>query len=203
MQSTSFVLMLLLTSAMAQGTPPSANEAESPKQLVERYWKLETSGERLTTQGWNKLEAFRIHPSPPPQRKVIVVVSPEFSVWDPIVNGSRATVNVDLKSIIGEISPEMRFTRHSTDAIKEGILFKLEHTSKYWELSSDGKALREITGPPQWRIDEPSGKIWLNVDTAIHYVTEIRNKTNDPEIKRNAVQTITRLGAWPTSPAHK
>lgn len=176
----------------ALGAQSTASQEQSPKELVERYWRLETNGERLTTQGWNKLDVLRVRPSPPAQKKVIIVVSPDFSVWDPMFDGSKATVNVGLR-IFGEISPDMRFTKNSTTAIKEGRLFTLARTSKHWEVGPDGKSLHEVTGPSEWRIDELGGKIWLNVRTATTYVVDKRGKTNDPVVKKNADGTLAIL----------
>jgi hypothetical protein len=58
------------------------------------------------------------------------VIAKDYSVWDPWVKGTTAQVNAGLSGILGEIEPQMRFTKHSTTAIKEGFFFNLVLTQK-------------------------------------------------------------------------
>jgi hypothetical protein len=60
---------------------------------------------------------------------------------------------------------------------------------------SDGKLIigkDERTGPEEWQIREPPGLPWTTVNTAVRYVLERREKSNDPVIKKNADKTL----AW-------
>ena len=73
------------------------------------------------------------------------------------------------------------------------IKFDLVLTGKHWELNQDGGVGKEVTGPPEWRIDCSERALWVDVDAAIHYVTQLRDKTIDPAIKKNADQTLAKL----------
>jgi hypothetical protein len=50
-----------------------------------------------------------------------------------------------------------------------------------------------MTGPRAWQIEGPQGAPWTTVNTAIRYVLEMRAKAKDPQIKRNADDTIGQL----------
>jgi hypothetical protein len=60
--------------------------------------------------------------------------------------------------------------------------------------ASDGKTL--IEKKPSylaWQSKDPIAWRWTIVNTAIRYIMEIRAKTSDPEIKKNADKTISTL----------
>jgi len=50
-----------------------------------------------------------------------------------------------------------------------------------------------VGGPMEWRISERGNTIWLGADAAIRYVSDIRNRTTDPEIRKNSTTTIRKL----------
>jgi hypothetical protein len=49
------------------------------------------------------------------------------------------------------------------------------------------------TASPQWKIEEPARVLWLNRETAIRYVAEMRDRTRDPLIKKNADRSLAAL----------
>jgi hypothetical protein len=60
--------------------------------------------------------------------------------------------------------------------------------------ASDGKTLIEKKPSyPAWQFTDPVGWRWTTVNTAIRYTMEMRAKTSDPEIKKNADKTIGTL----------
>ena len=50
-----------------------------------------------------------------------------------------------------------------------------------------------MTGPAAWQIEKTPALAWTTVNTAIRYVLEMRIKTNDPSIKKNADETLEKL----------
>jgi len=60
-------------------------------------------------------------------------------------------------------------------------------------LEFDKQGLKEVSGAREWRIEETDAAIWLTVETAIRYVTQMRDQSNDPVIKRNADRTLAVL----------
>ncbi len=191
----SFLLVLLLNVNATVVLSQTHNDATtSPKALVEEYWKFETHGERVSPGGWKSAERFLLRVAPIPAARRITVVTDKYSVWDPWVNGKTARVNVGVARIWGDVNEDLTFTKHSTRAIKEGVLFKLSLVDKHWETSPDGRTT-EIPGPMEWRIDEPSERVWLNVEAAIGYVQESSKQNNDASIKTNAERTVAKLKA--------
>jgi hypothetical protein len=56
---------------------------------------------------------------------------------------------------------------------------------------------KEKLGPPRWQIKGSPNIFlempWTTVNTAIRYVLEVRSKTTDPVVKKNADNTLTAL----------
>jgi len=65
-------------------------------------------------------------------------------------------------------------------------------TDKLWELGLDGIA-KELTGPPEWRIEDTGFTLRFSINAAIHYVANVRDKTTDPSGKKNTDQTLSKL----------
>lgn len=190
-------LALFLTFVVAAATAQTAgNTMKSPKEVVEEFWGLETNGERLTPEGWNHANRFFVHSTPPPANKVIRVINVS-SVWDPVANDfhalpdGTAEIEVGVLGIWG-IDSKMRFFVASK-TMKSGVLYKLFRTSMHWELGTDGTSATPVGGPLEWRISERDNTIWLGADAAIHYVIDIRDRTTDPEIRKNSTITIRKL----------
>jgi hypothetical protein len=89
----------------AQQTTPTGSES-SPRDIVERVWKLATQGELLSSEGWDKVaREYFLHPVPLPGSKVvlllphgdgeILVVSNDWAVLTPTIKGDKATVAVE------------------------------------------------------------------------------------------------------------
>ncbi|HTC92989.1 MAG TPA: hypothetical protein VK699_06005 [Terriglobales bacterium] len=123
-----------------------------------------------------------------------MVVNGSFAVDELSASGSTATVIVGVGRILGKIDSDMKFIPRSSDAIKQGILFTLIRNQ---EIGADGKTLKDA-GPAQWKIDTKANDnvVWLNLDTAIRYVTEIGNKTTVASTARNIKETLVTLGRY-------
>lgn len=199
-------LALLVTFAVAAATaqPPEAS-IKSPKEVVEEFWQLETNGERLTPAGWNHANRFFVHATPPPANKVIRIINAS-SVWDPIVSAfhvvpdGTAEINVGVLAIWG-IDSDMRFFVASK-TMKSTMLYKLVLTSLHWERGPDGTSATPVGGPLEWRFRETGGTIWLGVDAASRYVIDVRDRTTDPEIRKNCTTTIRKLKVIAKYPTH-
>lgn len=187
------VLALGVTLVSAEAQAPTS-PPKSPKDVVKDYFKFEVSGGRLTTEGWYKAADFFVRPIPPPQNKKIVIIYKDFSVWDrPIeikVTTARVAVGIEPE---GRIDSTLHLVPSGLTP-KAGILYDLVLTDKHWELGHNGQT-REVTGPLEWRIIQSDPVIWVTVDTAIRYVTLMRDKTKDSVIKKNADATLAKLKA--------
>jgi len=72
-------------------------------------------------------------------------------------------------------------------------VFRLVYTNKHTDIGANGKMKREITGVSEWKIEEPPIARWTTVDRAIEYVSLMRDKSDDPLIKKNADKAVANL----------
>lgn len=179
----------------------------TPDKVVENVWKLATQGDLLSPEGWDKMaRGFFLHPAPSPGSKlnlikptgdkVILVVSNGWGIVNTSVEGSKARVAVEYYDA-GRIDAKLRYTPgKEPDPIgKTEMLYTLVFAPTHWETyKGNGLEIAEVrTGPDGWQIETPQGPRWTTVNTAIRYVLEMRNKTTDPAVRKNADETLTRL----------
>jgi hypothetical protein len=65
-------------------------------------------------------------------------------------------------------------------------------SDKHWQVATDGTA-KELDGPLAWRIEDTSFQPLITLNTAIRYVRQVREKTPNPVVKRNAASTLSIL----------
>jgi len=83
--STAVITFILATgNAIAQAP---GEGIKGPKQVVEEFLAMETNGGRLTPEGWHQAEAFFVRPAPEPSGRRIVVISPNYSVYETWTKG--------------------------------------------------------------------------------------------------------------------
>jgi hypothetical protein len=63
----------------------------------------------------------------------------------------------------------------------------------HWEFGPGRKELREIKGPPEWRLGHFEPEPWVTVDVAIRYLQKLKAETRSEAIKRNAERSIAIL----------
>lgn len=197
-----FVTMFMLGGSVIFTQAPNAAE-KSPKEVVEEFWRMETEGGRLTTEGWYKASRFfiRLGPGSAPPKKVLHVIR---SGRDDTLEETARTENWAEVSVstnqLGEIDPGLRFRAspqhgpYGLEILKGPIVtFDLVLTDKHWEVNRDGGRSKELTTPPQWLIDCAERELWVNLDAATHYVKDMRDKTRDPGVKKNADEVLAKL----------
>ena len=187
-----FCIILLLptvgiVSAFARTAPLVQ---DSPKQIVERFLAFETAGGRLTPDGWRKADQFFSRPAEPVAGKDVSVIFPRYSVSEPSIKEKKADVVVQVLPQ-GRMDPELRFV--PSQNYKEGLLFHLVLVSTYPVVDSKGQRSKEVTGPPEWRLENTGPAMWLNIATTIRYVMVTREKTTNPIVRKNAEETLAEL----------
>jgi hypothetical protein len=193
-----FALLAVLDALAASGQAQAPTlSGISPRERVEQIWKLATEGELLTPEGWRRYSGFLLHPEPPPGNKVIRVVSNYWGVQAVLAKGSDMEVTVDYAEA-GQIDSKLRYTPPPpTPFAGTGLIYHFVLAPTHWTmLMSDGKVVtgkEERTGPADWYITGSPGLPWTTVNTAIRYVLEMRQKTTDPVVKKNADQTLAKL----------
>jgi hypothetical protein len=202
------LLTILAFTAIAVGAQVIRKEW-SPQEVVDQVWRLATEGELLTPKGWDKtVRGFFVYPRPalgdkvaliPPRgANVIQVVSNDWGVTSCTTQGTTAKVVVEYYDA-GTIDSMLRYTRGKEPPPigKSESSFTLVFAPGHWETyRSDGTTLEvsEVKASPSaWRIESPQGPPWTTVNTAIRYVLEAREKTQDPTVKKNADRTLTEL----------
>ncbi|MHB8524881.1 MAG: hypothetical protein ACYDD2_01815 [Candidatus Acidiferrales bacterium] len=175
---------------------------KSPAEVVRDFLKIETTGGRLTPEGWNKASAFFIRPQMPFGNKVIHVIlnfnadvayeTARTENWAEVYGGTNE---------VGQLDSSLRFDPtlqppnpyHVAFIVGPSIKFNLVLTDRHWQLESDGVMGKEVTGQPEWKIVDDLPGIFITVDAAVRYVTKMRAKTSDPVTRKNADSALAAL----------
>jgi hypothetical protein len=197
--------ILISTLLIALGTTvlrarSTTEPGRSPEAVVEAFWRMEINGGRLTQEGWyNAAKFFSAQPTQPPADKNISVVSDDFKVGNLKTGKSSAEVYVACKEF-GQIDTNLRFVQRIEPvspgiAVVAGKWFKYDLilTTKHWEVRPDGVALEQATVSPAWRIQNFQTPVYLNTNAALTYVTAMRDKSFNSNIKKNANATLAAL----------
>lgn len=151
----------------------------------------------LTADGWNRVSGFFFQQSPSPGNSVVRVVSNYWGVGHASVDNDAAEVDVEY-SDAGKIDSLLQYSPPlKTPFYKTATVFHLVFApTKLTMFKSDGKTFtgrEDRPGPREWQIKDSPGLPWTTVNTAIRYVLEVREKTSDPTVKKNADETLTKL----------
>jgi len=191
-------LTVALTAALSWQS--STEGTKSPKDVLEQFIRMDADGARLTRDGWYRTSRFFVRPVLPPPHKSVLVVSDTFEVEVYEMKEDRAKVNVFFLNFYGRLDPQLNLEpapkREPNGAlVKEGMLFpyNLIRTDKHFEFEPGADAPKEVSGSVEWRIEDPRAIPAVSLATAIRYVTEMRDKSTDPAIKKNAAQTVAKL----------
>jgi hypothetical protein len=187
---------------------PVDDSVKSPQEVVEELWKVATQGTLLTPEGWDKTaRGFADYPVPTPgspvvlahsSQRSILVTSNDWGILDCTIKGDRAEVVVEYYDV-GRIDPLLRYSRgkDSGGMGKTAMLFTLVFAPVHYPTyTSEGNGLKVdkiVTGPAAWQIEKMPALPWTTVNTAIRYVLEMRAKSNNPAIKKNADETLEKL----------
>jgi hypothetical protein len=199
-------MMKLFVLGIALGLTPMAGSAqndppqpESPKQVVERFCKMEAEGMSLGPEHWDEFSRMTTRPhswQDPWQDHggFIITVVRDYVVNDAEENGNHARFKVDY-SVWGSLfTTSFRFFREEATApgepVKRSEPVELVFSDKYIQVGQSGQM--EAKGPLQWRVGDNPHR-YVNVDAAIRYLTKMRDELNDPVLKYNADRTLAAL----------
>jgi hypothetical protein len=185
------LVSLMLSRCWAQTNQTS----EPPKQVVERYLKMVADGELLTPDGWTRVNSLVSPPSPQPTDGRIFVTSTHRGVGEISVKDNRAEVHDAWWDELGSIDSSLRYTPSKAESNWNIGVYHLILTDKHWGRGADG-VMKEVTGPPEWKIEGPLTKRWATVEAAIRYVQNMRDNSSDLSVKQNADKTITALRSY-------
>jgi len=188
------VVIFLIASvpAIAQS---SRKHPDSPKDVYQRFRQMDAAGKRLTRKGWYEASVFFVKPSPRPARFTMMIAEGE-DVGDPKVGGDHAQLWVRYGAFArvdssGRLYDPMSGRAYQPNCeIPMGQEYRLVHASAHWEFERDGKTLRQVNGPPEWRIEPFDSEPRIPLDIAIHYLTGLRDHTDSPVIRKNAERSL-------------
>ncbi|MGO9010157.1 MAG: hypothetical protein ACLQPN_08640 [Bryobacteraceae bacterium] len=207
---TGVVLMLSLffvgpTRIPAQG----ADYPKSPMDVLKAYRKMDSEGERLTPEGWYRASKFFIKPERPPQKIVMYVTDGErITGPNPWIEGDKKTEIELVCSAEGQIdssglftsllSPGLAYPPRPRGSQSHGPAptvrpYDLVLTDTHWEFGPNLEDPREVKGSLEWRIEAFEIEPWVTIETAIRYLTRLRDGSSSETIKKNADKSIATL----------
>lgn len=198
------------TPISAQGRTP----VRSPLEVLQAYRKMDAAGERLTADGWYRASRFFVKPGRRPEVNVAAVTDGErVTDPDPWFKGNNGVEISVVCEQMGQIDSSGRFTsvvspwlvdlpalnpRQPVTPQANGPAaavrpYDLVLTDLHWEFGPGRGDLREVKGPPEWRIETFELHPWVTIEAAIHYLTQLRDESTSGTIKRNADRSIATL----------
>lgn len=206
-----FILVPIVGLAMTLAEAQAPTEPQkSPREAVEQFYKLETQGRWLGPEHWDELQNIQIRLEPWSAPESISVVK-TYQVVDCEKDGrcGRDQVEVDFYEW-GSINPFLNFvaardSKGNKSANGEPVEQRTYQTLYFSDSFVSESGDEEKKGSLRWRSTVSLTLPRLNVDTALRWVAEMRDKSNDPAIRYNAEKTIAILnslvgGILPSTP---
>jgi hypothetical protein len=190
---TTVTALLVGMSAVAAQTPQS--KGKPTEVVVTQYEKLVADGSFLTPEGWKKArKIFEESHAFPPDGEISLMAT-GGALGENWMKGNEAEVETKWTDYLGTIDSALRFKPPKRDVpiVMTSFRFRLVYTNKHHDIGPNGETIKEITGPWEWKIGEPLILRWTIPDRAIEYVSLMRDKTDDPVVKKNADKTIAAL----------
>lgn len=168
--------------------------AISQKEVVERFVKMDVDGARLTPQGWRTADTLFTKPSEPLQAKVLVVIVRSYAVSTATGSTNTTEFYMGYEEVGRITASSLHFAPTNNRSMKEFGKYTVVLTKVQRTQGNSNETIQEENMPTEWRIDgaQPTA-MHLTAEAAIQYVTQMRDKTTDLAIRRNATQTLAKL----------
>jgi len=180
----------------------------SPKDVVRQFYKMETEGRWLGPERWDELQDFLADVGPWSRPGSISVLR-NYDVGDARKHiGYRGTVDYQVEVDYfewGSIDNFLNFTRArgpqgespaTHEPVEQRTYQTIYLSDKFVKRSASED--KEETGALRWRISSPVVPE-VDVDAALQWVAERRDKSEDPALKYNAERTIAILKSLSTA----
>lgn len=159
-----------------------ADLPRSPEEAVRRFCRLDRDGAQLTPKGREEIAALFVRPGKPPDATEVGVLKDRFDIRPPLrIRDDLAEVRADYTHL-GFLN--------LTSAV-----FRTE--AAYLHLIADFRVT--LTNPPTagapriWKIEGEMPPPLLGVTGAIRFLEDLRARTDDARIRRNADRSIAGL----------
>jgi hypothetical protein len=195
---------LAILRSLSAGAPlpvqPAGIPKESPSDVAHRFVRLERG---LLPDQWNELATFFVETPKSQWNKVHIVDVVHVGID---TNGDSSYVSIFTNSL-GELDSSLRLSNYPSMRLPldtpsasacygdDRFGFNLVLSDKHWEIATDGTA-EEFNGPLAWRIENTSFEPLITLDTAMRYVSQVRDKTTDLDVKMKAARTLTILNYY-------
>jgi hypothetical protein len=175
------------------GAQNSKEQLKPTEQLVRRYEKLIAAGDLLTPAGWKRASQLFEKSNPYPPSGEIYVVSTGGAVGEDWVKGDRAQVETKWDDNYGTIDSALRYKPPSPSGrIAMGQIFPLILTHAQPGGSGNG-APPTTSLTAEWKFEGDLRIRSTTIPAAIKYVKQMRDRSTDPVIRKNAARTIAAL----------
>ena len=187
------VLVMSVTAITAIAQAPHSS-GKATERVVRQYEKLIADGALLTPEGWKKTSGIFGRSNPYPENGEVQLTSQAGLIGEVWVRGDRAEVERKWTDFSGSIDSDLRYKPAvpTIDVVPAIYDYSLEFTNRHVEIE-EGGSTSEVMGPWGWKIEGPQSERWATVEKAIIYVRKMRDKSDDPAIKKNANKTIAIL----------
>lgn len=164
------------------------SQTPSARDVLVRFCDLDTQGEQLSPEGWEKAAALFATPSAPRRDKITVVR--DFVVSNPAFDNGKAQFYVEYVEL-GRIDTST--ARLSTlPPVKVRVMFELVKPSG----ARSSKGSSHVEEPAGWRITGSVPVPRLTIVAAIRYATKLREDAKDADVRKNAGETIAALNRF-------
>jgi hypothetical protein len=185
--------LIVLVAIIACAAQVPKSQKKPTELVVRRYEKLIADGSLLTPEGWKRASKLFDRSDAYPRNSEIWVVSTGGLVGEDWVKGDRAQVETKWNDDFGTIDSSLRLKPpDASGSIMMGEIFSLVFIHQPSGTKGTGEA-SETPGLGEWKIEGPIHVRTATVTVAIRYVTEMRDQSADPAIRRNAEKTVAAL----------
>ncbi|HEY6253463.1 MAG TPA: hypothetical protein VI685_26190 [Candidatus Angelobacter sp.] len=172
----------------------SAQSEQGPADSVaQSFVKLETTGARLTTEGWEKTEELFKNPTGKPFKLAVIVIASRYGFSKLHANSDQAQFYFGYEEL-GQLDEVLRFRQIRTSAeVRKFRQVNVVFVDKQQRVGTSGVSPRPAA-PAEWKIDgsQPLETL-VTPQAAIQYVTRMRDQTKDSAIKHNAAVPLSLL----------
>jgi hypothetical protein len=173
---------------------------KSPSEVAHRFLRLESG---LLPDQWSQLSDFFARVPRPQWDKVHIVDVVHIGID---TRGNSSHVSLSTNSL-GDLDSSLRLSDYPPMRLPLGVPstsacygddyfgFSLLLSGKQRAVTQSGAA-DQFERPLAWRIDDSSFEPLITLDTAIRYVSRMREKAEDPSMKKNATRSLRILGYY-------
>jgi hypothetical protein len=187
-ESADKTIIAIRSLAKAASQEVSPNRRETPVQIVKQFIKMELDGKQLTSEGAKEIATLFVQPGSLRLESIDVVK--EIGVGNASIRDENSAKVTTGSFRWGRLDPMTALFRLDPPTGEKSVEdYDLILTDAHHDLGVNVGT----NGAMGWKISGPSRQPQISVETAIRYVTEMRNQASDAAIKQNAGSALAKL----------